>query len=236
MTGYTYEVRAQDCSWRNYNNAHNCDIWPVRWKKLDVSCLWTIFCSLLPFLMMWLLEKELLWYFPSKCKGMSFHFGCKALNSKRVTYKLNQGRLNYSGMELQEIYVHSNMHWPPVERKFMDEHGNVMKLGITECCIMHMEYVPKRGRVANSYLMNQRLSNGPKSCFSLAWPYHSEWLDSVFILWAKISHKYFFLHLVRNLIDEAENWGALIHLPEYDQDLWQRKKIALHGQIKIAFL
>jgi len=60
-----------------------------------------------------------------------------------MTYKLNQGRLDYSGMELQERCVHSNMHCPPVERNFKDEHGIIMKLVITECCIMHMEYVPK---------------------------------------------------------------------------------------------
>jgi len=98
-----------------------------------------------------------------------------------VTYKLNQGRLDYSGMELQERCVHSNMHWP----NFKDEHGTIMKLVITECCIKHMEYVPKGDRVANSYLMNWCLADGPKSCFSPAWPYHSEWLDSVVILWGK---------------------------------------------------
>jgi len=61
--------------------------------------------------------------------------------TETVTYKLNQGSLDY---------------------------GIVMELAITECCIMHMEYVSKGDRLANSHLMNWCLANGAKSCFSPA--------------------------------------------------------------------
>jgi hypothetical protein len=63
-------------------------------------------------------------------------------------YNLNQGRW-LQGYRIIRQHISTNMHWQLVEGNFKDEHGNIMKLAITECCKMHMEYVTKGDRVAN---------------------------------------------------------------------------------------
>jgi hypothetical protein len=49
-----------------------------------------------------------------------------------------------------------------------------------------------------------------------AWPNQSEQSDSVVICGTKIFHRGFYWDM-RNVIDEQENWGFIIHLPKEDQ-------------------
>jgi hypothetical protein len=56
----------------------------------------------------------------------------------------------------RDVHVLTNMHCPPAEGNFCDEHGNAVKPAIVADYSTHMGYVDKADRMANSYSISSR--------------------------------------------------------------------------------
>ena len=49
-----------------------------------------------------------------------------------------------------------NMHSPPLEGNFCNEHGKAVKLAIVQDCNRHTGYVDKSDHVTNTYFISRR--------------------------------------------------------------------------------
>ncbi|PNF35737.1 hypothetical protein B7P43_G16133 [Cryptotermes secundus] len=104
----------------------------------------------------------------------------------------------------RDVYMLTNMHCPPAEGNFFDEHGNAMKPAIVVDYNTHMGYVDKADRMANSYSISRRTWKWTNKLF-----FHLLNLTIVnsFILLSscgvKLSHREFRLALVRNILEHA---------------------------------
>jgi hypothetical protein len=96
------------------------------------------------------------------------------------------------------------MHQPPTNGNFCDEHGNAMQPELIQDYNRHMGYADVGGRMTNSYLIQWRTWKWTKKLF-----FHlldMTILNSFLLLTAcgtKITHRYFRLSLMRNLIERA---------------------------------
>ncbi|PNF17185.1 hypothetical protein B7P43_G06584 [Cryptotermes secundus] len=104
----------------------------------------------------------------------------------------------------RDVYMLTNMHAPPAEGNFCDEHRNAIKPAIVADYNMHMGYVDKADRMTNSYSISRRTWKWTKKLF-----FHLldlTILNSFIVLsscGAKISHRDFRLTLVRNMLEHA---------------------------------
>jgi hypothetical protein len=104
----------------------------------------------------------------------------------------------------RDVYLLTNMHCPPAEGNFCDEHGNAIKPAIVADYNAHMGYVDKADRMANSYSISRRTWKWTNKLF-----FHLldlTVLNSFILLsscGAKFSHRDFRLALVRNMVDHA---------------------------------
>ncbi|PNF27168.1 hypothetical protein B7P43_G07847 [Cryptotermes secundus] len=102
-----------------------------------------------------------------------------------------------------DVYILTNMHCPPAEGSFCDEHGNAMKPAILDYS-MHMGYVDKADRMANSYSISRRTWKWTNKLF-----FHLldlTVLNSFILLsscGAKLSHREFHLTLVCTMLEHA---------------------------------
>jgi hypothetical protein len=105
----------------------------------------------------------------------------------------------------QNVHVLTNMHSPPLEGSFCDEHGKAMKPDIIQDYNRHMGYVDKSDHMTNSYSGSRQTWKWTKKLF-----FHLmdlTILNSFIILascGSQLSHRQFRLMLVRDLIQEAE--------------------------------
>lgn len=110
----------------------------------------------------------------------------------------------------RDVFLLTNMHSPPAEGNFVDEHYNAIKPQVIEDYNKHMGYVDKADRMANSYGISRRTWKWTKKLF-----FHL--LDitilNSFLLHktagGKMSHKTFRETLVRDLICEAHQTSSL---------------------------
>ncbi|PNF42548.1 hypothetical protein B7P43_G06920 [Cryptotermes secundus] len=106
--------------------------------------------------------------------------------------------------DICDVYVLTNMHCPPAEGSFCDEHGNAIKPAIVVDYNMHMGYVDKEDRMANGYSISRRTWKWTNKLF-----FHLldlTILNSFILLsscGAKLSHREFRLALVHNTLEHA---------------------------------
>ncbi|PNF23240.1 hypothetical protein B7P43_G18268 [Cryptotermes secundus] len=107
----------------------------------------------------------------------------------------------------RDVHILTNMHCPPAEGSFCDEHGNAIKPSVVVDYNTHMGYVDKADRMTNSYSISHRTWKWTNKLF-----FHLLELTILnsFILLsscgAKLSHRDFRLALVCNMVEEA-GWG-----------------------------
>ena len=105
----------------------------------------------------------------------------------------------------RDVGMLTNIHDPPSEGNFRDEHGNTIKPAIVADYNRHMGYVDKADRMANSYTANPRTWKWTKKLlFHLL---DMTILNSYILLSTcggkKISHRDFRLTLVREMLARA---------------------------------
>jgi hypothetical protein len=104
----------------------------------------------------------------------------------------------------RDVYMLTNMHYPPAEGNFCDQHGNAIKPAIVADYNAHMGYVDKADRMANSYSISRRTWKWTNKLF-----FHLldlTILNSFILLSScggKLLHRDFRLALVRGLVDHA---------------------------------
>jgi hypothetical protein len=104
----------------------------------------------------------------------------------------------------KEVHLLTNMHHPPANGNFCDEHGNAIKPEIIQDYNRHMGYVDLGDRMTHSYSIQRRTWRWTKKLF-----FHlldMTILNSFLLFTAcgtKITHRDFQLSLVRNLIERA---------------------------------
>jgi hypothetical protein len=105
----------------------------------------------------------------------------------------------------RDVHILTNIHNPPVEGNFCDEHGNTIKPYIVEQYNRHMGYVDKGGRMANSYSISRRTWKWTKKLFFhlLDLTVLNSYLLFSSISDKKLSHRHFRMCLVRNLVAHA---------------------------------
>jgi hypothetical protein len=104
----------------------------------------------------------------------------------------------------RDIHLLTNMHHPPANGNFCDEHGNPIKPEIIQDCNRHMRYVDLGDRMTYSYSIRRRTWKWAKKLFFHL--LHMTILNSFLLLTAcenKITHRDFRLSFVRNLIARA---------------------------------
>ncbi|PNF30391.1 hypothetical protein B7P43_G13252, partial [Cryptotermes secundus] len=128
----------------------------------------------------------------------------------------------------RDVYILTNMHCPPAEGSFCDEHGNAIKPA-TVADYKHMGYVDKADRMANSYSISRQTWKWTNKLF-----FHfldMTMLNSFILLsscGAKLSHRELFLALVRNMLVHAAKGpprppavsSAISQLEEASQHHW----------------
>ncbi|PNF30070.1 hypothetical protein B7P43_G04241 [Cryptotermes secundus] len=120
----------------------------------------------------------------------------------RVRVRRNSTALVWK--DKRDVYILTNMHCPPAEGSFCDEHGNAIKPAIVADYNKHMGYVNKADRMANSYSISRWTWKWTNKLF-----FH--FLDMTilnsFILLsscgAKLSYREFCFALVRNMLEHA---------------------------------
>ena len=104
----------------------------------------------------------------------------------------------------RDVYMLTNMHSPPAEGSFCDEHGNAIKPAVIVDYNKHMGYVDKADRMANSYGICRRTWKWTNKLF-----FHLldlTILNSHILLkscGANWTHRDFRLALVRNMLELA---------------------------------
>ncbi|PNF24699.1 hypothetical protein B7P43_G17356 [Cryptotermes secundus] len=101
-----------------------------------------------------------------------------------------------------DVYILTNMHCPPAEGSFCDEHENAIKPAIVVDYNKHMDYVQKVDRMANSYSISQTRKWTNKLFFHLL----DLMILNSFILLCEtvtLSHREFCLALVHNMLKHA---------------------------------
>ena len=86
----------------------------------------------------------------------------------------------------QSVNVLKNLHSPPLEGNFCDEHGKAMKPAIIQDCNRHMGYVDKSDCMTNSYSIS-KLEMDKEAILPSSGPYHSQQLYHSCLLWFKIN-------------------------------------------------
>jgi hypothetical protein len=133
------------------------------------------------------------------------------LRSNRLGLKRGDIRVRVRGdmtasvwKDKRDVHMLTNMHNPPAEGNFCDDHGNAIKPAIVEDYNKHMGYVDKSDRMANSYSISRRTWKWTKKLF-----FHLldlTILNSYILLsscGAKLSHRDFRIALVRNMLEHA---------------------------------
>jgi hypothetical protein len=69
----------------------------------------------------------------------------------------------------RDVYMLTNIHGPPAEGNFCDEHRNAIKPAIIADYNMHMGYVDKADRMTNSYSISRRTWKWTKKLFFICW-------------------------------------------------------------------
>jgi hypothetical protein len=109
----------------------------------------------------------------------------------------------------RDVHRLTNMHHPPTNGNFCDEHGNAIKPEIIQDYNRHMGYVDLCDRLTNSYAIQRCTWKGTKRLlFHLL---DMTIVNIVLLLTAcgtKITHRDFRLSLMQNLIQRA---GSLPH-------------------------
>jgi hypothetical protein len=67
----------------------------------------------------------------------------------------------------RDIHTLTSIHNPPAEGNFCDEKGNVIGPHIVEDYNLHMVYVDKADRMANSTQSGTSRGNGQRNCSSI---------------------------------------------------------------------
>jgi hypothetical protein len=105
----------------------------------------------------------------------------------------------------KDVHVLTNMHHPPTNGNFCDEHGNAIKPEIIQDNNRHTGYVDLGDRIAHSYSIQRRTCKWTKKLFFF------QLLDMIILnsflfltsCGAKITHRDFRRPLVWNLIERA---------------------------------
>jgi hypothetical protein len=144
-------------------------------------------------------------------KDMPPDFGRKTLRLKKGDIRV-RSRADLTALvwkDKREVYILTNMHQPPTEGNFCDEHGNALKPAIVESYNTHMGYVDKSDRMANSYSISRRTFKWTKKLFFhlLDLAILNSWI-LLSTCGAKYSQRDFRFLLVRNMIDEAGKLGC----------------------------
>jgi len=102
----------------------------------------------------------------------------------------------------RDVDMFTNIHDPPIEGNFRDEHGNAIKPAIVADYNRHMGYVDKADRMASSYMASRRTWKWTKKLFLHL--LDMTILNSYILLSAcggkKISHRDFRFTLVREML------------------------------------
>jgi hypothetical protein len=109
----------------------------------------------------------------------------------------------------RDVHVLTNMHHPPANGNFCDEHGNAIKPEIIQNYNRHVSYVDLGDRMTNSYSIQRWTWKGTQR---LLFHLLDMTIVNIFLLLTacgtKITHRDFRLSLMRNLIERA---GSLPH-------------------------
>ncbi|GLV40963.1 hypothetical protein CBL_08537 [Carabus blaptoides fortunei] len=104
----------------------------------------------------------------------------------------------------REVYILTNMHASPAEGNFRDDHSNALKPHCIENYNIHMGYVDKSDRMANSYSIARRTWKRTKIFFHIT----DMTILNAFILHKScggtFSHKKFRENLVRDLVMKVQ--------------------------------
>jgi len=57
--------------------------------------------------------------------------------------------------DTQNVSILMNMHSPPLEGNFCNEHGKAVKLAIVQDCNRHTGYVDKSDHITNTYFVSR---------------------------------------------------------------------------------
>jgi hypothetical protein len=88
----------------------------------------------------------------------------------------------------QNVNALKNMHSPPLEGNFCDEHGKAMKPAIIQDSNRHMGYVDKNDCMTDSYSISRQTWKWTKKVFlPYSGPYHSQQLYHSCLMWFKIN-------------------------------------------------
>jgi hypothetical protein len=104
----------------------------------------------------------------------------------------------------RHVNMLTNMHHPPAEGNFRDEHGNALKPVIIQDYKQHMWYVDKSDCMMNTYYISRQTWKWTKKLF-----FHLldlTVLNSYIILHScgsKLSHRDFQLSLIRDLVQRG---------------------------------
>ena len=136
---------------------------------------------------------------------MQIYLKHKTLRLKRGDIQVRTGGDLTAVVEGQERCVHVDIHNPPSEGNFWDEHGNAIKLAVVADYNCHVGYVNKADRMANSYTASRRTWKWTKKLFFHL--FNMTILNSYILLSTcggkKISHRDFLLSLVREMLARA---------------------------------
>ncbi|PNF19047.1 hypothetical protein B7P43_G11709 [Cryptotermes secundus] len=139
-------------------------------------------------------------------KGLPDDFRRRQFRLKKgdIRVRVRQNLTALVWKDKRDVYMLTNMHSPPAEGSFCDEHGNAIKPAIVANYNKHMGYVDKADRMANSYSICRRTWKWTNKLF-----FHLldlTILNSYILLsscGAKLSHREFRLALVRNMLERA---------------------------------
>ncbi|PNF42631.1 hypothetical protein B7P43_G01270 [Cryptotermes secundus] len=86
-------------------------------------------------------------------KGLPDDFRRRQFQLKKgdIRVRVRQNLTALVWKDKRDVYILTNMHSPPAEGSFCDEHGNAMKPAIVANYNKHMGYLDKADRMANSY-------------------------------------------------------------------------------------
>jgi len=163
---------------------------------LAINCTWTTFFPPLTYFLLWTVR-------PHR-KGMPKDLKPKTLRLKRgdIRVRTRGDLMAVVWKDQRDVCLVTNIHDPPREGNYHDEHGNAIKLAIVADYSRHMGHVDNADRMANSYKASHRTWKWTKKLFfyllDLA-------IVNGYILlsscgWKKISHRDFHLTLIREML------------------------------------
>ena len=156
------------------------------------------------------------------CATIRLHRKCMPKDLKPKTLRLKRGdiRVRTRGdlaavvwKDKTDVCLLTNIHDPPREGNYRDEHGNAIKPAIVANYNRHMVHVDNADRMANSYTASRRTWwKWTKKLFPPVRPGHCQQLTSSYLhVVGRKSHTDFWLTLIREMLAQSghEPWPSM---------------------------